>query len=322
MSGWLGWMLLAVVGVAALACGGVAAAVAFGTAPAPKPMASISAPLRDVDYSDLPPLQHDTARDGTALAYRLYPHDGNRVVVLIHGSSGESSGMHALARAIAAAGFAVYVPDLRGHGNDGRLGDIDYAGQLDDDLFDLVQVVRRAHPEAHITLIGHSSGGGFVLRIAEGKYAGLFARFVLLSPALPYREPTMRPNAGGWVRVFVPRLIGLSILDRLGIHAWQHLPVIAFAVSPAAKVRLAPTYSFVMLQNFGPPRDALAHLGRIAAPTALLVGAEDEVFYADRYAPLLHPLKADLAVTVIPGIDHMGMIVQPKALAAVVAALQ
>jgi alpha-beta hydrolase superfamily lysophospholipase len=61
--------------------------------------------------------------------------------------------------AAAAAGFSVYVPDLRGHGADGRLGDIDYLGQLDDDLADLIEVVRREHPQAAVTLVGPSSHG-------------------------------------------------------------------------------------------------------------------------------------------------------------------
>jgi alpha-beta hydrolase superfamily lysophospholipase len=38
---------------------------------------------------------------------------------------------------VRAAGITTYVPDIRGHGGSGRRGDIDYIGQLDDDLADL-----------------------------------------------------------------------------------------------------------------------------------------------------------------------------------------
>ncbi len=230
--------------------------------------------------------------------------------------------MHALARAIAGAGYAVYVPDLRGHADDGRLGDIDYAGQLDDDLVDLMRVVRHEHPTAGVALVGHPSGGGFVLRFAEGSHTGLFARYVLLAPALHYGAATWRPGAGGWAIPFVPRLIGLNIVDRLGVNWFQHLPVVAFAVNPRAPVRLAPTYSFVMQHNFSAPNDDLARFGQVRAPVALLVGADDEIFYADRFAPLLGPLRPATTFQMVPGVDHMGLITRPEALAAIVATLE
>jgi Serine aminopeptidase, S33 len=58
--------------------------------------------------------------------------------VLIHGTATESSVMNALAKTLNAAGTTVYAPDLRGHGASGNRGDIDYIGQLDDDLVDLI----------------------------------------------------------------------------------------------------------------------------------------------------------------------------------------
>jgi alpha-beta hydrolase superfamily lysophospholipase len=378
---WLEWALLASAALVVLAAAGLAAAIAFGTAPAPKPMQSVSAPMAAVDYSDMPDRQHFQARDGARLSFRLYPHDhphdhphvspldhpsdyphvspldhpsdyphaspldrpsdyphasprdhphsgdlyphdGGRVVVLIHGSSGESSGMHAVARALVGAGFAVYVPDLRGHAEDGRLGDIDYAGQLDDDLVDLMQVVRRDHPRAGVALVGHSSGGGFVLRIAEGPHTALFDRYVLLAPALHFGAPTWRPGAGGWATAFVPRIIGLTILDRFGVTWFQHLPVVAFGVDPKVPVRLAPSYSFVMLRNFAAPDDDLALFAQVRAPVALLAGEQDEIFYADRFPTLLGPQRPGTTFRIVPGVDHMGLITRPEALAAIVATLQ
>jgi alpha-beta hydrolase superfamily lysophospholipase len=170
--------------------------------------------------------------------------------------------MHLLARALAGAGYAVYVPDLRGHADDGRRGDIDYPGRLNDDLVDLMRVVRHDHPQAGVALVGHSSGGGFALRIAEGSDSGLFERYVLLGPALHYGAPTWRPDAGGLATPFVPRLIGLSLLDRLGVTWFRHLPVVAFAVDPGVAARLAPTYSFVMQHNFSAPNDDLQRFGQ------------------------------------------------------------
>jgi non-heme chloroperoxidase len=116
---WLAGIVAGLIVVAVVALAGL---VAFGTAAKPPELTSVSDPMRRIDFSDLPKPQQFTARDGQALSYRLYPGTGPDVVVLIHGSSGESSSMHAVARAVSAAGDTVYVPDLRGHGHDGRPG--------------------------------------------------------------------------------------------------------------------------------------------------------------------------------------------------------
>jgi pimeloyl-ACP methyl ester carboxylesterase len=59
------------------------------------------------------------------LAYRAYPGGGQQVAVLIHGSAGQSPGMHALARTLNETVATVYALDVRGYGASGRRGDID-----------------------------------------------------------------------------------------------------------------------------------------------------------------------------------------------------
>jgi len=314
------WSAGIVAGLTVVAVIAFAGLLLFGTAPRPPEMLSVSDPMRRLDFSDLPKLAQFTARDGQALSYRLYPGTEQDVVVLIHGSSGESSGMHAVAKTLNALGDTVYVPDLRGHGHDGRAGDIDHIGQLDDDLADLVGIIRPLHPQAELILTGHSSGGGFVLRIAEGQGARLFNRFVLLSPLLAYGAETYRPNGGGWAAPFIGRIIALRILNRLNVRWFNGLPVVAFAIDPHASVPLDATYSYRMLVNFGAPTDGLGRLSAVKQPLAVLIGGNDEIFYADRYAPLIHKERADFPVTLVPGVDHMGMVVEPQALAAIAAA--
>jgi non-heme chloroperoxidase len=316
---WSAGIVAALVLVAVVALAGL---IVFGTASRPPEMLSVSDPMRRVDFSDLPKLAQFMARDGQALHYRLYPGTGQDVVVLIHGSSGESSGMHAVAKTLNAIGDTVYVPDLRGHGHDGRAGDIDYIGELDDDLADLVGVIRPLHPQADLILAGHSSGGGFVLRIAEGPDASSFNRFVLLSPALAYGAETYRPDIGGWATPFVGRIIALRILNRLDVRWFNSLPIVAFAVDPHASVPLDDAYSYRMQANFSAPQDAVARLSNIKQPLVVLIGSNDEIFYADRFAPLIHKERADVPVTLVPGVDHMGMVTEPQALAAVATAIR
>ncbi len=307
------WSLAALIVVVLGALGGV---LAFDAPVKPPALASVSAPFANVDFSDLPALQTYSACDGAALGYRAYEGGGAQVAVLIHGSSDDGAGMHPLAKALRDAGASVYVPVLRGHGNSGRVGDIDYIGQLEDDLADFVGVLRPLHPNASFSLIGFSSGGGFVLRVIATPDEKLFDRFIMISPALPQGSPTIRPDTGGWVSVAKPRIIELAVLNRIGVHWFNGLPIVAFATSPKAP-NLTSVYSFRLAVDFGAPRDYLAALGHNTKPTALLVGGGDELFFPDRFAPLLKPVRPDLKITVVPGIGHIGMTVTPEGIAAV-----
>jgi non-heme chloroperoxidase len=296
--------------------GVLGAVLAFDAPVKPPTLASVSNPFANVNFSDLPAVQTYPARDGVKLGYRVYEGDGEQVVVLIHGSSDDGSGMHALAKAIRDAGASVYVPDVRGHGNTGRRGDIDYIGQLEDDLADFVAVLRPLHPNASVSLIGFSSGGGFVLRAIASPYEKLFDRFIVISPALPPGAPTIRPGTGGWVSLAMPRIMALATLNQIGITWFNGLPIIAFATSPKA-LNLTSAYSYRLAVDFGATRDYLAALGRSTKPAALLVGDSDELFYPERFAPLFMPARPDLRITIVPGIGHIGMTVAPEGIAAV-----
>ena len=292
------------------------AVLAFDAPGQPPPLASVSEPFANVDFSDLPAVQTYPARDGTKLGYRVYEGGGTQAVVLIHGSSDDGAGLHPLAKALRDAGASVYVPVLRGHGHFGRSGDIDHIGQLEDDLADFVAVLRPLHPGTSFSLIGFSSGGGFVLRVIAAPDEKLFDRFIMISPALPPGSPTIRPDAGGWVSVAKPRIIVLALLNRLGVDWFNGLPIVAFATSPKAP-NLTSVYSFRLAVDFGAPRDYLAGLGRSKKPAALLVGGGDELFFPDRFAPLLGSARLDMPVTIVPGIGHIGMTVSPQGIAAI-----
>jgi pimeloyl-ACP methyl ester carboxylesterase len=311
-------MTVTAAGLVLLVAAGFGATIALSSPAPPPPMQGVADAFKGLSFTDLPPLRHFTARDGTTLAYRSYAGDPTRVVILIHGSSGTTASMHFVARAIYAKGATVYALAMRGHDGTGRSGVIDYVGQLDDDVADFLTSLGPRPTGQRRTLLGFSSGGGFALRLAGGANGALFDRLVLVSPQFPYDAPTARPDAGGWVSVAVPRLLALSALDRLGITVFGGLPVLAMAVDPARAIeaRQTPVYSYRMLRNFGPSDDYLGDIRRFHGPIALYVGANDEIFRADRYAPLLKPVRPGIAVTVLPGLGHMDMTVKPSALAA------
>ena len=256
---------LALIGLAMLAL------IAALAAPlnSPPPLASIHAGAMSIEREDLPALSRFQARDGTWLAYRLYPAQGGRVAILAHGSSASSEEMNAIGRELQRNGVAAVAIDARGHGASGTRGDIAYIGQLDDDLADLVAQLRQSYPDAKFDLIGHSAGGGFVARIAGGPLAQQFDRFLLLSPYLGYRAPTNRPNdgAGRWAEVDYPRVIALRPDEPARNIDWaQSLPALAFANRPEAAPFVTPRYSFRLMSNYTGPDDWQAPFRAAAGP--------------------------------------------------------
>jgi pimeloyl-ACP methyl ester carboxylesterase len=300
-----------------------ALAIIFGGPRTPHPMGSINDLFELVDFSDLPPLSEFAARDGTKLAYRSYPSTaataGEGSVVLIHGSSATSSSMHSMAKALSAAGYRVYALDIRGHGASGRKGQIAYVGQLEDDLTDFMQAVS---PPAPVTLAGFSSGGGFAVRFAGGSQQNLFQNYLLLAPFLSPDAPTVRPDSGGWASVGLPRIIAISILNGFGIRTFNSLPVLRFAISEKTKAILTPEYSYALTINFGPQRDYLANIRSMHQPFRILVGANDEVYYPERFAEVLKQAGKNTPVTMVPGVDHIGLILSPVAFEKLIEALK
>src|SRR5580698_1049047 len=117
-------MLWIFIGLIVVVFGALSAVLAFDAPVQPPPLASVSEPFANVDFSDLPAIQTYPARDGTKLGYRVYEGSSAQAVVLIHGSSDDGAGMHPLAKSLRDACATVYVPVMRGHGGFGRSGDI------------------------------------------------------------------------------------------------------------------------------------------------------------------------------------------------------
>ncbi len=317
--GLLVW-LLALVGVATI----VLAALLARPLKPPPPLASVLDGVMQIDPEGLPELSRFQGRDGTWLAYRLYPAEIARnapIVLLGHGSAGASGQMNTIARGLANTGFTAVAVDFRGHGASGTRGDVAYDGQIDDDLADLLVELRRNNPDARFAYVGHSSGGGYGLRLAAGALGQSFNRFVLLAPYLGHRAPTVRLSeaAKDWAAADVPRIIAVGLLARLGIDWPQSLPVLAFATGPGAKKFVTDQYTFRLMTSYAAPNDWEGAFRRAKAPIDVISGTDDELMDAEAYRRVLAPLG--VRVTLVPGVDHMGLCWRPEAVKAIVAAL-
>jgi alpha-beta hydrolase superfamily lysophospholipase len=310
----LSWAL-GLVGIAALT---LTAMIATPLERLPE-LTSISQSARAVDRSSMPPLSRFSARDGTELAYRHYPARGpssGKIAILVHGSSGSSVAVHGLADALAARGVETYAPDIRGHGGSGTRGDVGFIGQLENDMADFVALIRKTSASEPLTLLGHSAGGGFALRVAGSPIQDLFARTVLLAPYLGYDAPTNRPGSGGWAKADIPRLFGLMALGKLGIDCCEGLPTLAFAVPANSERILNPTYSYRLMRNFA-TRGYQLDLAAARHPVTLISGAADELMLADKYADAMHAVSPSIEVKLIDGVDHMGIVGNAQGVAAV-----
>lgn len=316
--------LLGLGGYLAVALILIASARPAGTPPA---RASFDlTPMLQADTASLPPLQTYVARDGAALAFREYASATatDTVLVLLHGSGWHSMQFGPLAGAISGRGLAhVVTPDLRGHGfAPVRRGDIDYIGQLEDDLADLITRIRARFPTARVIVGGHSSGGGLAVRFAGGVHGKLADGYLLLAPFLKHNAPTTRPNSGGWARPLTRRIIGLSMLNALGLRQLNQLTVIQFAMPQMVLdgplgASATTAYSYRLNTAYAPRADYGRDLAAITQPLLVVAGAADESFIAAQYEPTIAPHTATGAYLVLPGLTHISLLTDAATSAAV-----
>jgi alpha-beta hydrolase superfamily lysophospholipase len=270
---------------------------------------------------DLPALRRFAARDGEELAYRYYDSAAERILIFVHGSSYHGAGYHALASAISLAGAAkVVLPNLRGHYQSGRRrGDVEYIGQLEDDLADLIAFLRREHHGGPITLGGHSSGGGLAIRFAGGSHRADADSFLLLAPIIP-RSPAVRGGtAGGWASLHWRRLYGLLLLNAVGIHGFDGLPIVAFN-KPAKFWDGTETlaYSYRLNVSYHPRYDFAADIAALGGNTLVLVGANDQAIDPEALRAAFAKSDAAALVAILPDVDHFGVFTDKVALAKIV----
>lgn len=252
------------------------------------------------------------AADGVDLVTYLYPNRSGEgpLVVLVHGSGWHGLQFDALAKTLSAQADVV-VPDLRGHGFSPKSrGDVSYIGQLEDDLQAIITAYQK--PGQKVVLAGHSSGGGLVVRFAGGQHGALLDGAVLMAPFLKYNAPTTRPNSGGWARPLTRRIIGLTMLNAVGLRFLNGLDVIEFRFPEAVRqgplgASVTDRYSYRLNTSFAPRTDYMSDIK--ALPEFLLIaGSADEAFFADKYQPLMSEVTAKGRYFVVPEVGHLGIV--------------
>ena len=170
----------------------------------------------------------------------LPPGEVRAIVVIVHGLAEHSARYGRFAEALAARGYAVYAPDLRGHGR--TAGAEEYLGWAGPDawngmLSDIAQVLdlaRTEQPGRPVVLFGHSMGSflaqrfaqlhgrelaGLILSGTSGSAPGIDAGIIasrLLSIGANARKPSPLAKSvfAGFNKPFAPGRTGFEWLSR------------------------------------------------------------------------------------------------------------
>lgn len=265
--------------------------------------------------------QHFLMRDGKHLFARVFGAPSTTTIVLVHDFGLDSSAYQDAATLWNhATGARIVALDLRGHGrSEGKPGHVDYVGQYEDDLADVISSLRvidslRKDSPGRIILAGHSMGGGIVLSYLLEPHAPPADAYLLFAPFLGPSAPTA-PQTGGHATqppnlyVRTPRLMGVLMLSLIHAHvrAFDDLPVLYLNQTPSMDYDLAAVASMV-------PRDYRAAFQAIKVPLLLIVGSRDEAFRGPAYARVVGQNSRGRSA-VIDGATHMGVLVDPVAVA-------
>jgi pimeloyl-ACP methyl ester carboxylesterase len=100
------------------------------------------------------------------------------------------------------------------------------------------------------------------------------------------------------------------------------MPVTSFALNEEAKALLTPEYSLALATNFQPWRDYEANIRAVNQPCAVIAGTSDEAFFTDKLESTFRKQGKSWPVTLLPGVGHIPLTLDPEAIDAAVRAVE
>jgi hypothetical protein len=120
-----------------------------------------------------------------------------------------------------------------------------------------------------------------------------------------------------WAVASTGRIIGLSVADAFGVHAFDGLPVVAFAV-PENVPSVTKTYSWRLQKNFQPHANYQDDIRAVLRPMHVYVGALDQLFIPEKLRSEFQVQRPDIPVFIMASMGHADMITSISDIKAIV----
>ena len=226
-------------------------------------------------------LSHKSAGLVRLHVLELAAHVVPRGAVTIVHDAGEHGGRYLdLARALAAGGWSVALPDLRGHGrSEGEIGHCAGIGEVLRDLGDVQDHLAYRQPTAPRALIGQGLGALYALAFACEQPGGV-AALVLSAPLLDPKFDVPRPARGLVGRMF--KSIGPTTPGRIG---WRPEDLNAEPEEQTSRARDGLVRDVITVRAAGQAEEAAreyrARIRDLPMPALILQGSDDRISSRD-----------------------------------------
>jgi non-heme chloroperoxidase len=249
-----------------------------------------------------------STKDGTSIYYKDWGK--GPVVTFSHGWPLSADAWDAQMLHLAQRGYRVVAHDRRGHGRSGQTWHGNNMDQYADDLADLMNHldIREA------TMVGHSTGGGEVVRYIARHGEKRVAKVVLIAAVPPLMLKTEN-NPGGLPRSVFDEIRAGVVSDRSQYFRDLSLPFYGYN-QPGAKISDGVREAFWLqgmqasivaaydcIQAFS-ETDQTEDLKAIRVPALVIQGDADQIVPLDNSGKLSAQLLQDGALRVIPGAPH------------------
>lgn len=249
-----------------------------------------------------------TTKDGTSIFYKDWGK--GPVVTFSHGWPLSSDAWDAQMLFLGQQGYRVIAHDRRGHGRSGQTWQGNNMDQYADDLAELLQLldVKKA------TMVGHSTGGGEVVRYIARHGQKRVAKVVLISSVPPLMLKTEKNPGGLPLSVFDEIRAGV-VKDRAQFYKDLSLPFYGYN-KPGAKAsegvreefwRLGMQSSVIgsydCIKAFS-ETDQTEDLKKIDVPTLVIQGDADQIVPIDDSGRLSAKLVKNGTLIVVPDAPH------------------
>lgn len=269
-----------------------------------------------------PAVQNFEARDRALVGYRLYRSNKPTTtkLYLVHSEAWDELEFAGLASGLANASAAdVLTLDLRGHGeNPVRRGDLNYEGQLEDDLADLI--AKTARPSDIVVVGGHSTGASVAARLATGPAGARVKGLVVIAPLFSQTFPGVQPNFGGWLLPLSTRVLGLKIENTFGINWSDHEVAMQYAVPSSVSsgeygYAVTSDYTWRLFRSMQLIREDGADLENLKAPLLFVSGEDDQMLDGNTAKAAIQAIVQNGDYASVPGETHFSLANSDKTLA-------